>query len=90
MFLPQPRCQSHRQSLSLPLPLPEAEPTVQVGYLLTPQQAAWVRAHGGRSGASSFMRRLLAQLIEEEGREIERVRARLSAEPSGERERLAV
>jgi HPt (histidine-containing phosphotransfer) domain-containing protein len=64
------------------------EPTTTAVYLLHPRQIAWVRAHAGRRGASAFMRRLLAQLIEEEHQEIERVKQQLR-EQREQRERLA-
>lgn len=74
--------------MPLPLPLPEPEPTSTIVFLLHPQQIAWVRAHAGQRGASAFMRRLLAQLIEEERQEIDRVKQQLR-EQREERERLA-
>jgi len=64
-------------AMLLPLPLPEAEPTATAAYRLHPKQIAWVRAHAGRRGASAFMRSLLAQLIEEEHQEIERLKQQL-------------
>ncbi len=61
--------------MRLPLPLtPESRTSVVL--LLSPEQAAWLRSHAGRRGVSSFMRRLLAQLMEDERREIERARRR--------------
>ncbi len=59
----------------MPLPLtPQSRASVVL--LLSPEQAAWLRSHAGRRGVSSFMRRLLAQLMEDERREIERARRR--------------
>jgi hypothetical protein len=54
------------------------DPHTSVVLLLKPRQAAWIRSHAGRRGASAFMRALLDGLIEEEHREVERVRQHLS------------
>ncbi len=49
-----------------------SETTVQISFLLRPEQVAWIKAHGGRS-ASQFMRRLLDRLIEQERQEVRRL-----------------
>jgi recombinational DNA repair protein (RecF pathway) len=61
------------QPPSQPLsPLPEAQTTLQVGFLLRPEQVAWIKAHARRN-ASLFMRQLLDQLMEQERREVQRL-----------------
>jgi HPt (histidine-containing phosphotransfer) domain-containing protein len=74
--------------MPLPFPLPEPEPTTTAVFLLHPHQLGWIRAHAGRRGASAFMRRLLAQLIDEERQEIEHVKQQLR-EQREPRDRLA-
>jgi len=59
--------------IDLPPPL-APETTVNVGFLLRPEQAAWIKAHAGRS-ASRFMRELIDQLIEQEQQEVQRLLA---------------
>jgi hypothetical protein len=59
--------------IDLPPPLaPEA--TMHIGFLLRPEQVAWIKAHAGRS-ASRFMRELIDQLIEQEQQEVQRLLA---------------
>lgn len=58
-------------TFALPLP-PEPEATVQVGFLLRPEQVAWIKAHARRN-ASQFMRQLIDQLMEQERREVQRL-----------------
>ena len=49
--------------IELPSPLaPEA--TMHIGFLLRPEQVAWIKAHAGRS-ASRFMLELIDQLIDQ-------------------------
>jgi hypothetical protein len=57
--------------IDLPPPV-AADATVHVGFLLRPEQVAWIKAHAGRS-ASRFMRELIDQLIEQEQREVRRL-----------------
>lgn len=59
--------------IELPSPLaPEA--TMHIGFLLRPEQVAWIKAHAGRS-ASRFMRELIDQLIEQEQQEVQQLLA---------------
>jgi HPt (histidine-containing phosphotransfer) domain-containing protein len=60
------------------LPEPETRERVTIAFLLRPEQAAWLRNHAGRRGMSSLMRQILQQLMDDERREIERVRRRLA------------
>jgi hypothetical protein len=62
--------------MKLPLPLPRPKPTEPVVFLLYPEQIAWIRSHAA-GNASSFMRRLLEQLMEEERKELEAVQQQL-------------
>ncbi len=57
--------------------LSHQEPRASLVLQLKPEQAAWIKAHAGRRGVSAFMRHLLAQLMEDELREIARLRRRL-------------
>jgi len=57
--------------------LSHLEPRASLVLQLKPEQAAWIKAHAGRRGVSAFMRHLLAQLMEDELREIARLRRRL-------------
>ncbi|MCP9889074.1 hypothetical protein KBY96_14195 [Cyanobium sp. ATX 6A2] len=61
----------HAGTHALPRPL-EPEATVQVGFLLRPEQVAWIKAHARRN-ASLFMRQLLDQQMEQERREVQRL-----------------
>lgn len=68
--------------MKLPLPVPKARPTDSIVFLLYPEQIAWIRSHAG-GNASSFMRRLLDQLIEEEHQEIEALQRELHGQRQG-------
>jgi hypothetical protein len=54
--------------------LSHLEPRTSMVLQLKPEQAAWIKAHAGRRGVSAFMRHLLEQMMEDELREIARLR----------------
>ena len=58
--------------MAVPVPPTVSTPTASVVFLLQLDQSAWIRAHAA-GNASSFMRRLIAQLMEDERREVERL-----------------
>lgn len=62
----------------------ELQPRTNLAVLIHPEQAAWLRNHAGRRGVSAFMRELLTRLMEEERREIQRLRLRLAGASASE------